>query len=398
MFNKIKEFFLRKPVGKAVVSDTVGSLWKKSEEPLIDRKNYMKLYVENPLARQAIDMTVSDVVGGGFFTDADDEEARRIVDKFCEEVGLDDILFLVVRDMLVTGDGLVEKIYDREVVAKRKVKYKDSVYEDEVIAPAKDAKLVNLKRLPPWTLQVKVTPLGEICWWKQKLSYSSSIKFHPDKILDFRWNPTGLDSYGTSELKSVYSELKDLDEIRSDFIAITKRYAKPPIIWVAKGLSKEQILQHKKNIESKKADEDVFLNSDLITPTVLEIDPRGRFENYYLQVMNAVIIGLQTPTLTSISQSNRAGAQEIVKFYQRKIKRIQRVVKRTVEHELFEPLIIQSGRKEVPRLRWKAHVESKEILELFDRGIYSPYQTRQVLKKMGFDFPKEEIKNEGEQV
>ena len=356
----------------------------------------MKMYEENPLAREAIDMTVADAIGGGYFTDVkEDKYAKKLVDKFAEKVDLDSILFLSTRDMLVTGDGINEKIYDKEIEIERVVEWNGKEYKQIVIAPAPGAKLVNLKWVPSYTFKVARTPVGEVLWWEQKVGFKSKY-FHPDKIMDYKWNPTGLSAYGTSELKCVYSLLKDLDQIRKNFVAITKRYASPPIIWKSKGLSEAQMKEHKENVENKAPDEDIYLNTDLIEAEVLEVDPRGRFENYYEQLMNAVSIGLMTPTLVSLEQATLASSKAMLEFYEKKIARIRRVIKRNVEKGIFKVLIEQDSKaREVPRLRWDTLSKRIEktgtelALELFDRNIYSPWQLQQVLKKSGVPFPQE---------
>ena len=128
---------------------------------------------------------------------------------------------------------------------------------------------------------------------------------------------------------------------------------------------------------------------------VLDIDPRGRFENYYNALIKAVIVGLQTPTLTQFEETSRAAASTLMEFYAKKIDRIRRVVKRVVEHEIFEPIVRQAGRREVPKLRWNVlsktfRMTGPELtLELFDRNLYSPSQTKKMLQKYGVEFPPE---------
>ena len=391
--------------GEVVVVDTLQSFWGEALETERDRKDYMKLYIENPLARQAIDMTVSDAIGGGYFTDVKyDAYSKELVDKFAEKVNLDGLLFLATRDMLVTGDGLLERIYSTEKKTVKRVEYEGKIYEKEVIAPSPNAKLVGLKWIPSYTLKVKMTPVGEILWWEQQVD-SKKKYFSPEKIIDFRWNPTGLSAYGTSELESVYDLLKNLDTIRDHFVAIIKRYAKPPIIWKGKGISEEEMRQHKETVENKGPDEDIYLNTDLIEAEVLEIDPRGKFENYYQQLINAAVIGLQTPTLPMMSKTTRAASMAMLDFYEKKIARIRRVIKRGVEREIFKPLVEQDRKaKEVPRLRWNVLSRRFEVtgpelaLELFKLNLYTPEQTRKILKKYGVEFPPaEEEEGEGEE-
>ena len=392
MLRKLKEKLF--PKGQTIVSSAGGGFWGETEKPSIDRKKCVELYKTNPLAKQAIDLTVSDAIGGGYFTECSDEEAKRLVDAFAEKVRLDELLILAVRDMLVTGDGTLERIYSDEHEEERRIVVDGKERVRRVIAPVKGAKLVGLKWVPAFTLEVARSKTGKVLWWKQEVEYKT-LWFAPEKILDFRWNPTGLSYYGTSELEPVFNLLQDIDDIQDAFVKIIKRYAAPPIIWKAKGLSKEELERHKQTVEEKEPGEDLYINTDLIEPMVLDIDPRGRFENYYNALIKAVIVGLQTPTLTQFEETSRAAASTLMEFYAKKIDRIRRVVKRVVEHEIFEPIVRQAGRREVPKLRWNVlsktfRMTGPELtLELFDRNLYSPSQTKKMLQKYGVEFPPE---------
>ena len=147
-------------IGSAFVSSTGASLWGELTREEIDRESLMRLYRDNPFARQAIDMTVSDAVGCGYFVDAENPQAAKIVNEFAEKVNLDGILFLSVRDMLVTGDGTAELIYSDEKKVRRTVSWDDKEKSQTVIAPVKGARLVSMKWIPSFTLEVERSPLG----------------------------------------------------------------------------------------------------------------------------------------------------------------------------------------------------------------------------------------------
>ena len=390
---RVVEQFTGRAEGSAWVFSRSGSLWGGMlPAETYSRKDLFQLYRDNPYARQAIDMTTADVLGAGFYVEAKDPRVVEAVNSFAEKVNLDGLLFLCVRDMLVTGDGTAELIYDSEGKVERTVTYDSRSERKEVIAPREGAKLVSAKWVPSWSLDCYVTPLGELAWWGQ-----GNIYFHPDKILNFKYNPLGIDAYGTSELTSVYHQLKNLVEAQDLFIKILKRYSAPPILWLCKGLTKGEIERHKREVEEKSPTEDIYLNTDLIDAKVLEIDPRGRFENYYEQIEKAVLSGLQSPTLPSISKSTRASSRTILDFYEKKINRIRRIVKREVERGLFSRIARQAGSEEIPRLRWFTLGGLMEksgpefILELFDRNLLSPAQAKKNLTRLlGIDFGPEE--------
>jgi len=377
-------------IGKSIIAEVIPGIWAPVEKPKIDRRAYMQLYEENPLAKSAINANISDAIGAGFFTDVkEDEYAKSLIDEFCRKVNMDKLLILATRDMLITGDGVLERIYDREIQSIVKWNGKQ---QSDVWTPENGAKLVSLKWLPSFTLEVKRTPKGKCLYWRQKAD-SKYIYFHPDKIVNFQWNPTGLSSYGTSELRAVFDLLKDLGEIQKNFVAVVKRYAKPPIIWKGKGLTEEQLKAHKEVVEKAGPDEDIYINTDLLDAEMLAIDPRGAFENYYRQLIDTAIVGLETPTLPMFSKAAKASARAMMRFYQMKLSRIRRVLRRTVEHEIFRILVNQDPRaREIPKLRFNFPILPEQldplfIVELAKLGIFTPDQAKQVLKKLGVAFP-----------
>jgi len=380
------------PHGHAFVFDSGKGLlggYGTTQSSDVSREDLIKLYREDPLAKQAIDMQVFDSVGGGFFTDVKgDEISKEIVDKFAAKVNLDYLIWLFTRDMLATGDGIFERIYSHERLETVTIEVGGRTERVEMIVPVKGAKFAGLKWVPSWSMEVKMEPTGAVKYWVQKSKFGKEIRFHPDKIIRTPWNPTGLDAYGTSELHAVYGLLEDLKEIRENFVKIIKRYAAPPIIWQCNGMSREEILALKERNEGREPGEDCYLNTDLVKAEVLEIDARGKFDNYYKTLQDAAIIGLETPTLTLVAAE---GAKWVLEFYKKKVEQIRRVIKRMIEREIFKPLIMQDSKAtEVPRVRWNQFYANYElVLDLFDRGIYSHYQAEQVMKVWGIPFPPE---------
>jgi len=379
---------LVEPYGTAWVGG-FRSLWGVSEPPKINREAYAELYEEDPIAKGAVDQNVADALGGGFFTSVgEDEEAKAIVDEFAEKVGLDEIISLMTRDMLVVGDGYAERIYDNE--EKRELRVDER--RASAVCPGEDAKFVNLKWLPGQTIEVTRMPTGQICWYTQKVD-GSTVNFAPEKIMNFKWNPIGKSAYGTSMLSAVYPLLKDLEVVRENFKAVTKRYAKPRFLWRGNALTKEEMNTMKAQVRDVGDDEDFYVNTDRIAPEPIPIDPRGRFENYYIQLLNSAMIGLGTPTLPILESATLASSKSILEFYERKIALIRRIVKRGIEREVFAPLV---SPRETPRVRWeiqKTRFEELDIsaaLGVMKEAEYSTWQIQQVLQKWGFPRPQKE--------
>jgi hypothetical protein len=80
--------------------------------------------------------------------------------------------------------------------------------------------------------------------------------------------------------------------------------------------------------------------------TPVQIDPRSRFDGYLKHFMDQFYIALQTPfpaLLTAPGYLTKATAESAVELQNMLVKPVQRYIKRTVEREIFSPVLEQAG-------------------------------------------------------
>lgn len=323
--------------------------------------DFEKIYRENAVVNAAINNLTDMIVGVGYYTEADDEKAKKVVDAYAEEVNLDGFLRVVCRNMLVFGFAPVEKWFN---------------------------KTLNLKPLPPQTVYVQLDNKGEIKGYKQKSWSGSYVDFATDEILWFSHMSYPGNPYGIGLIEPIYSLVEYKNKILLDICKIVHRYASPLNIW----LSTSDISPIRDAVEARQPDEDLFIgrvSPDEVQIKTLEMDPRGKYTDY-LEIINQEIYeALQAPLLTWLKNSTEASAKVQLEVIQRHVEGIQRYLKRKVEGEIFKPVVDKVGLKEVPRLRWgmpQTGVEKlsvKDVAQLVDSFIIDGRQARELLRKIG---------------
>jgi hypothetical protein len=334
---------------------------------------YERIYRSDGIVNAAIEQTVAEAVGVGYFTVADDPRAKELVDKFAAEVDLDGLLQIVCRDMLIFGCCFVERIF----AGKR---------------------LVNLKPLPATTMQIEAEPTGGITGFYQEVE-GRRIRFEPEEIIFFRLNPTSVSPFGLSLIAPVYNTIRQLNEIDDDMLRIIKRYAAPRIIWtLPEGTGAEGVREFQRALEEIDVDQEIITTAGA-QHDVIAIDPRGRFENYIEYLNQKIQTGLKTPLLSYLRNATEASATIMLDYFKEHVGMIQRYLKRKVEKEIFEPVVKAEGISEVPRLNFgmpRTGVEGLQIgdiaaLARMDVGVLSPAQARDLLRKIGLPVEEEQI-------
>lgn len=306
-------------------------------------------------------MYVELTVGVGYYTTAENPEAKNIVDRFSAQIDMDSLLREAVRSMLIYGDAYIEKI-------------------------TRKGRLSGLTLLPSKTITVKRDRHGRVEAYIQRAS-GLEIEFKPGEILHLQYNPVGTSAYGSSLLQPVLHLLKIKRQAVEDMGKILARYAAPKIIWKTPSVAAVQQLQTV--LETLKPDEDIILAGE-VDFKPLTVDPRARFEFFYQYLDRQIFEGLQAPLLSWLRNATEASARTMLEAVDRKVAGIQRYLKRKIEAEVFKPLTEQEGIDEVPRLNWGLprtkldEVTLEDIANLVRSYVLDPAEARRWLSKMGF--------------
>jgi hypothetical protein len=220
------------------------------------------------------------------------------------------------------------------------------------------------------------------------------VSFKPEEIIHFKFTPVSSSAYGLSMIAPVYDTINQLNQLDKNMLKIVKRYASPKIIWkFASGASNEEMNAFADFLDTLPVDRDPII-TDNVTSEVITIDPRGRFENYLAMLNEKVQTGLKTPLLSYLRNATEASATVMLEYYKERIEMIRRYMKRTVEREVFEPLVRDAGLSETPRLNW-GRIEEPELvvadlLKAYELGGVRTDELRKNLVKMGWTLWEEE--------
>jgi hypothetical protein len=311
----------------------------------------MTAYTRDPSCKAFVDFLADQAVGMGFYTTVNEEyakaeEAKQVIDEFNETVNLDSLLQIGAREIVASGNSFWLK--------------------------TEPNKLTNLKILPLTGFDnpkaVERNQYGEVTGYNYAYGEVKK-KFATEKIIHFKWNPVNFSAFGTGTLQVLLAKLSFDGETRMSFLEmkariekimpeIFEKYAGPDELWVFAGASDKKLAEYQKLIKSKpKAGAKFVYNKAEADIKTVAVDPRARYEAYVDHILNQVYLGGQTPIpkLLTTPGFTEASANAAIEVAERHIMALQRFMKRTVEREIFEEIINQTGfdaKKADCRLNW----------------------------------------------
>ena len=357
------------------------------EAPPIPFSELLDIYVRDPTARAAVDYLADQVVGMGFYTTADIPEAKEIVDDFCERVGLDEMLQITAREVIAFGNSFWLKI------------------EPEELREVKLLPITNVRR-------IHRTPEGMVKAY-EFWSSGSAVKLRPEEVIHFKWNAVNNEAFGSGLLRTLAEPLPIGSEgvrerkplyvmkalVQEALVMQLLTHSSPNQLWIFPGIPPSELDPSKPGTVaheiasmppwgarwvSNRADADVKI----------AVPRMGRgFEMHVENITDEFILGLQTPLPKLIIKRGftEASAKAAVELVERKVRALQRFIKRVVERQVFAPLVEQAGldpREARVRLRWgipeRPELKIGDVLRAFELGVISREEARAMLVEAGW--------------
>jgi hypothetical protein len=369
--------------------------WRQAygEPKVVSFSDIITAYTRDPSCKAFVDFLADQAVGMGFYTTVNEEyeqaeKAKQVVDEFNETVNLDGLLQIGAREVVAAGNSFWLKIEPEH--------------------------LENLKILPLTGFDnpkaVVRDSYGEVTGYNY--AYGDVKKsFAPEKIIHFKWNPVDFSAFGTGVLQVLLTELSFDGEKRMSFLEmkariekimpeIFEKYAGPDELWVFADASDEKLAEYQRLIKSKpKAGARFVYNKAEADIKTVAVDPRARYDAYVEHILNQVYLGGQTPLpkLFTTPGFTEASARAALEIAERKVMALQRFIKRTVEREIFQPIIKQGGfdpAKANCRLNWgmeKPEFKLEDLIKLAEISASSRVEyvraeeVRKNLVKFGFE-------------
>jgi len=292
-------------------------------------KGYYSWYENEGVVFSSINGLAEGATGGGFHTTVERvKKAKSLCDELGKDHNFDMLLPNITRNMLVAGFCPVERQINKmpskcafKIIHPLTItEIQHDGFEIQRVIQEVDGKKIDLEG-------------GEIAW--------------------FINNQLGNDPRGISEIKAVEQLLQIKQSIIDSIEDIVDRYIAPTIIWK----SRRDIQALKEAVQGREPGQDIFLGK--LTEEemqnvaqVIEVRGDAKFWEYIAYVDQLIYVGLYAPNLYYWRDATQASATVLRQMVDRKLRAIQRNVKRGVERGFFEPLIQANDLDEVPKVEF----------------------------------------------
>ncbi len=362
------------------------------ETPTVPLTDVMKLYERDPTCKASVDLLAASAVGTGFYTTANENyekaaEAKRIVDRFNENVNLDALLCDMARALIACGNDFWLKLTPEKLMALHRL-------------PVDAVERVSQSFIEEKTLRIPYKTES----YKLRQAYGGE-NLTAEAVLHWRINCLDCSGYGTGVLQVLLHALTFQSDKRPAFAwmkakierimpRIFEKYAGPDVLALLERADERTIRQFEQAIKNR-GEEGAWLfysGKGDIRPVTL--DPRARFEYYVDHLINQFYLGCETPLprLFSTPGFTEASAKAALELQNMLIKPVQRYVKRQIERELFDVVLAQEGldsTKAQVRLNWSSlktyEANMADILRAAELGFIRGEEFRKNAVKLGWE-------------
>jgi hypothetical protein len=373
------------------------------ETPTIALSEVVKLYQRDPTCKASVDLLAASAVGSGFYTTINDSyekaaQAKAAVDGFNETVNLDALLGDMARMLIACGNDFWLKLTPQNTKSLFRL-------------PVDAVERIEQSYLEEKTLKIPYKIEG----YKLRHSYGGEL-LDAGAVVHWRINCLDYSGYGTGVLQVLLHSLAFASDKRPAYAAmkakierimprIFEKYAGPDVLALLERADDDTIAQFQQAIKNR-GEEGAWLfynGKGDIRPVT--IDPRARFEYYVDHLINQFYLGCETPLprLFSTPGFTEASANAALELQNMLIQPVQRYIKRQVERELFDTVLLQAGldpSKAQARLNWSPYKTKEasvaDLLKAAEQGLIRQEEFRKNASKFGWQLWEETSKTGGD--
>jgi len=361
------------------------------ETPSIPLCDVLKLYERDPTCKASVDLLAASAVGTGFYTTVNEayeraEEAKRVVDKFNENVNLDALLCDMARILIACGNEFWLKITPERLTELHRL-------------PIDAVERIEQSYIQDGALKIPYKVEG----YKLRQSYGGE-SLRPEALIHWKINSLGFSGFGTGVLQVLLHSLVFQSDRRPAFAwmkakiervmpKIFEKYAGPDVLAFLEKADESTIQKFEKAIKSRSEEGAWLFYSGKGDIKPLTLDPRARFEYYIEHIINQFYLGCETPLprLFSTPGFTEASARAALDLQGMLIKPIQRYIKRQVEREIFNPVLAQASLNPAEaqvRLNWGSEkapeIVMADMLKAAELGLIRQEEFRKNAIKFGW--------------
>jgi len=361
------------------------------ETPSIPLCDVLKLYERDPTCKASVDLLAASAVGMGFYTTVNEayeraEEAKRVVDKFNENVNLDALLCDMARILIACGNEFWLKITPESLTELHRL-------------PIDAVERIEQSYIQDGALKIPYKTES----YKLRQSYGGE-SLRPEAIIHWKINSLGFSGFRTGVLQVLLHSLVFQSDRRPAFAwmkakiervmpKIFEKYAGPDVLAFLEKADESTIQKFEKAIKSRSEEGAWLFYSGKGDIKPLTLDPRARFEYYIEHIINQFYLGCETPLprLFSTPGFTEASARAALDLQGMLIKPIQRYIKRQVEREIFNPVLAQASLNPAEaqvRLNWGSEkapeIVMADMLKAAELGLIRQEEFRKNAIKFGW--------------
>lgn len=365
--------------------------------PDVSFKTMTDVYLGDLAARASIDFLADQIAGNGFYTTMNEQyaeksegkTAKEIVDQFCEEQGLDEVLQQSARYLFGWGNVFWWLGSSRRIEFVKPVPLE--IIRDNGVRFGDEGELERIDL--DWKRQPAQIPGDEITHLACNVLTSKPLGIGILQSLC-----TSL-SLGDGESREPFYQIKG--KIHSGMAETIYTFGAPNELWSFPGLSKERVQEYVAQIKEVPRRGARFIFNPpagaeaKVQPIVAE---RMRGLDFYVETLeDEFVLGLQTPLAKLVTKTGftEASANAALTIGERRVSALQRFLKRGVERYLFNRVVVQAGldpKQAQVRLNWGiketldyeklSALLSQLVLILRDIGpnVIAPTELRKILR------------------
>jgi len=341
---------------------------------------YESYYRRVPLINATVNYTADMATGVGYHLVSDSESDKKKIEEFMTEFDVATIIHRITKQLLIYGNAYLE-----------------------IVKTGK--RITDLKLLSPKTITIITNEYGDVEEYIQVISnLDDPIKFSPDEIAHFKWNVISDDTYGTSAIAAVVTNVKIKLSMEHDLSLIAHRYAAPQVHYKIGSDDYPAADSAVDEFESDLAE--IHPEMDLVTDHTITsevIRPLGKsigIESYVDHIENQIIAGMQVPevVLGRGKGSTEATANVQLAAFDRRVGSLQKLEAKEIETNLFD-IIVLAGSVEIVFGQLEKEDEDvivNRLLRLKGAGVVS---VDYVAMKLGINkkwIPEEEPMDDGD--
>ena len=361
------------------------------ETPSIPLADVMRLYERDPTCKASVDLLAASAVGMGFYTTANErygraEEAKKAVDQFNESVNLDALLCDMARVLIACGNDFWLKITPERLMELCRLPV-------DTVERIEQSYLQNSGLKIPYKIES----------YKLRQSFGDE-SLRPEAVLHWRINCIGLSGFGTGVLQVLLHSLTFQSDRRPAYAwmkakierimpKIFEKYAGPDVLALLEKADETTIQKFERAIKNRSEEGAWLFYSGKGDIKPIALDPRARFEYYVDHIINQFYLGCETPLprLFSTPGFTEASAKAALDLQTMLIKPIQRYIKRQVEHDIFDVVLVQAGlnpSEAQVRLNWGSEkvpeIVMADMLKAAELGLIRQEEFRKNAVKFGW--------------